>query len=70
MKTITQLKTDLGSGVYDVRLSSLYGSSALQDSRDRYAALLDRALALWGDQPACFVSAPGRTEIGGNHTDH
>ena len=70
MKTITQLKSDLGSGVYDVRLSSLYGSSALQDSRDRYAALLDRALALWGDQPACFVSAPGRTEIGGNHTDH
>lgn len=70
MKTITQLKTDLQSGVYDVRLASLYGSHMISAMRERYIALLDKAHALWGDQEACFVSAPGRTEIGGNHTDH
>ena len=27
-------------------------------------------LAAFGDQPQRYFSAPGRTEIGGNHTDH
>jgi len=26
--------------------------------------------AAFGSAPACYFSAPGRTEIGGNHTDH
>ena len=26
--------------------------------------------AAFGGEPACYYSAPGRTEIGGNHTDH
>lgn len=26
--------------------------------------------AAFGGSPACYFSAPGRTEIGGNHTDH
>ena len=26
--------------------------------------------AAFGTEPACYFSAPGRTEIGGNHTDH
>ncbi len=26
--------------------------------------------AAFGGEPACYFSAPGRTEIGGNHTDH
>ncbi len=27
-------------------------------------------VAAFGESPTCFFSAPGRTEIGGNHTDH
>ncbi|MBQ2106691.1 MAG: galactokinase family protein, partial [Lachnospiraceae bacterium] len=26
--------------------------------------------AAFGGVPLCYFSAPGRTEIGGNHTDH
>ena len=26
--------------------------------------------SVFGSQPACYFSAPGRTEISGNHTDH
>ena len=32
---------------------------------------LDMGFAtVFGGEPACYFSAPGRTEIGGNHTDH
>ena len=37
----------------------------------RYAALLDLYEKTYpGDPQICLFSAPGRTEIGGNHTDH
>ena len=39
------------------------------DSQDRQA--LDTGFAaVFGGQPTRYFSAPGRTEIGGNHTDH
>ncbi|MBQ7455650.1 MAG: galactokinase, partial [Clostridia bacterium] len=39
--------------------------------RERYARLLERhAAAFGGERPTLLVSAPGRTEICGNHTDH
>ena len=34
------------------------------------AALDAGFAAAFGNEPACYFSAPGRTEIGGNHTDH
>jgi galactokinase len=44
-------------------------ASALQP--DRYAnAVSDFYKAFEGTEPAAIFSAPGRTEIGGNHTDH
>ena len=36
----------------------------------RIEALLGQFHALFGDREARVWSAPGRTEIGGNHTDH
>ena len=37
----------------------------------RYAALLDLYEKTFpGEGQICLFSAPGRTEIGGNHTDH
>ncbi len=48
----------------------LYGP-ALQDQKARYRELLERFARLFPDRPdLAFYSAPGRTEIGGNHTDH
>lgn len=54
-------------------LATLYGtdSQTLVAQAERYASLLSRFAALFPGQglPRLF-SAPGRTEIGGNHTDH
>lgn len=56
------------------RLASLYGrdENTLAAQRARYAKLIERHEARFGrtDGDICFFSAPGRTEIGGNHTDH
>lgn len=42
----------------------------LEFEKNRYHKLLDEAYSLFGDGDYHFVSSPGRTEIGGNHTDH
>ena len=47
---------------------ALYGSSPFQQKR--YDRLLREYEALFGKRDVRFFSAPGRTEIGGNHTDH
>ncbi|MBR4575682.1 MAG: galactokinase [Clostridia bacterium] len=55
------------------RLAALYGADAetVAQQQARYAALIRRHGELFGDRgEMVLVSAPGRTEIGGNHTDH
>ncbi len=55
------------------RLKELYGNQPgmLQQQQARYAVLIRRHAELFGDRgEIALVSAPGRTEIGGNHTDH
>ncbi len=39
-------------------------------AQTRYAALERQFVAAFGTSPALFASAPGRIEVGGNHTDH
>ena len=54
-------------------LRDLYGSEdgVLRTQQARYAELLRRFHELFGEaEGLAFFSAPGRTEIGGNHTDH
>ena len=42
-----------------------------KDQTGRYEALARRSSAAsFGAEPELFVSAPGRTEVVGNHTDH
>ena len=41
-----------------------------QPDAERKLALIDRFVSAFGDKPIGLFSAPGRTEIGGNHTDH
>ena len=55
------------------QLAFLYGKDeqALNAQTERYAALVRRFAELFGDREDIqLISAPGRTEIGGNHTDH
>ena len=49
------------------RLDALYAG---QDQLERYSRLADTFRAQFGREPEAFVSAPGRTEVVGNHTDH
>lgn len=59
----------MGQGAYAAQWAWLYGGDAKgQDARHAGAA---KAFArAFGERAACFVSAPGRTELCGNHTDH
>ena len=55
------------------QLSRMYGHNpeALSAQKARYAALARKHHEYFGDRQGMrFVSAPGRTEIAGNHTDH
>ena len=71
MNSIRTLLDRFSSGAEDARLLELYRSeSQLEYQRNRYQQALQRFLTLFGDQPVELYSAPGRTEIGGNHTDH
>ena len=68
-----QLKKQIQEGVYDAAFSALYGSdpATLAVQRERYSTLVDRFAEEYGaDREVRLYSAPGRTEIGGNHTDH
>lgn len=73
MRSVSVWKQELAAGVHSARLASLYCCSAEQTAAQaaRYAAVLDGLEATFGAHPlAGLYSAPGRTEIGGNHTDH
>src|SRR5512138_1336866 len=51
---------------------TLYGSDSaeLKKQANRYSDLLKLFGNSFGDPEMEFFSSPGRTEIGGNHTDH
>ncbi len=50
----------------------LYGNNASELKRNgkRYAGLLKQFQTAFGKKDVDFFTSPGRTEIGGNHTDH
>ncbi|MCD8084791.1 MAG: galactokinase [Clostridiales bacterium] len=75
MLTIQELREQLTGGAYDARLSYLYcrPSGEVADLRQRILHATEGFQAAFsrGDETEVAVySAPGRTELGGNHTDH
>lgn len=70
MSTTETLFSALNAG--SAPLKALYGTDVaeLQKQANRYSNLLRRYLTEFGDGSVAFFSSPGRTEIGGNHTDH
>ena len=73
MKPISIWKQELVDGVHTARLASLYCCAPEQTPAQaaRYEAVLNGLEATFGTHAeAGLYSAPGRTEIGGNHTDH
>ncbi len=73
MTTIEQTIQQLESGAYDRCLSDMYDCTgeALAPYRQRYLDAIAAFRAQFGDaREIALFSAPGRTELGGNHTDH
>lgn len=76
MSSCQQLLDNLSAGTYDKHLAALYaldGSQASLDAaRERAKGIVQAFASHFGDgaHDAALFSGPGRTEIGGNHTDH
>lgn len=65
-----RLKDCLARGALDETLIRLYGPDRLPAARERCAWLLAGYEKTFAGIPEALFSAPGRTELGGNHTDH
>ncbi|MBR4469720.1 MAG: galactokinase [Erysipelotrichaceae bacterium] len=64
------LKGYISSGNIDEMIKKIICSDEIEEEKKRYLRLLDDAYELYGDGDYHFISSPGRSEIGGNHTDH
>ncbi|MBP3271624.1 MAG: galactokinase [Ruminococcus sp.] len=51
-------------------IKEIYGAAAEEAQTLRYRQAAEEFESMFGRKPERFFSAPGRTEIGGNHTDH
>lgn len=68
-----ELNQRIGSGAFDEKFKQMYGDSetAIFYQRERYSKAVSQFLELFPEREEIHIySAPGRTEIGGNHTDH
>jgi len=71
MMTTENMKKLFRSGAKDELLMDIYLDEAkLAYQRDRYVAAIEQFEKLYGAAEVSIYSAPGRSEIGGNHTDH
>lgn len=71
MKKKKQLLEELMQGVYDGRLKDIYvDESMVAAQRERYVEAVKHYGELFGGEEVEIYSAPGRSEVGGNHTDH
>ena len=71
MPTIDYIKRKLDKGDNDL-IRSLYGNefAELKKQAKEYEALVSRFESVFNKDETELFSSPGRTEIGGNHTDH
>lgn len=67
----TTLKKEFEKGTYRDKLLDIYVDEAVIDYQTtRYINTIDAFVENFGDAEVSIYSAPGRSEIGGNHTDH
>ncbi|MBR3767836.1 MAG: galactokinase [Clostridia bacterium] len=70
MANLNTIRNEITSGSFDERLSRLYGSET-EKARARFLHITHLFEDKFGDREDIrFFSAPGRTEVCGNHTDH
>ena len=70
MNTV-ELKKLFAGGSYDELLMDIYlDDSKLEYQKKRYVESIEKFESLYGEADVEIYSAPGRSEISGNHTDH
>ena len=69
---IQMLKDAIMNGEFDARFKRVYVTDeAVKAQYERYVSLANDFAEIFSeDRDARLFSAPGRTEVGGNHTDH
>lgn len=69
---VKELISAIEAGQFDENLKTVYvNDSAVEEQKPRYVELLNTFGELFGyDRDVNIMSAPGRTEVCGNHTDH
>lgn len=71
MKQIKLMKEQLLSGKFDEQLKKIYvDEGKITYQRKRYENALESYEKVFGAGEVEVFSAPGRSEVGGNHTDH
>ncbi len=72
MANITILKEEFLNNKHNDLLADIYYDDAdmIKYQKDRYIKALNKYSELFGNEDVEIYSAPGRTEVGGNHTDH
>lgn len=68
---IQDFQNRMTCGEFDDILAKIYKSQDIESQKSRYMAAVEKFTALYPNRSDIHIySAPGRTEIGGNHTDH
>lgn len=71
MKNSRVLKEELLQNKYSQLFKEIYlDESMLEYQKDRYVKAVEKYEELFGEGEVEVYSAPGRSEVGGNHTDH
>ena len=71
MQNTKEIIAAIQKGDYDERLKDIYvDPKLLPYQRNRYVKALEKFEELYGEKQVEIYSAPGRSEVGGNHTDH
>lgn len=65
-----EMRKTVVAGLLDSSFATLYGSEKISSQKERYLQLLTELATERPNTEVVFVNAPGRTELGGNHTDH
>ena len=66
----SDLKNYIISDQIDSILKTMTCLDDVSSEKNRYLNLLEEAFNTFGDGDYHFISSPGRSEVGGNHTDH
>ncbi|WP_296875736.1 galactokinase family protein [Thomasclavelia sp.] len=71
MKQASLIIQEINNDQYNHILKDVYVDSELIEiQKQRYIQAIEKFISLYGDQEIEIYSAPGRSEVCGNHTDH